>query len=139
MVKPTKTRSRKFNDLLQFSVVVVVLIVLNLIAAQFTARLDLTEDNRYSISPATKKILSELKDVVYIEVYLEGDFPSGFRRLQKSTREMLEEFRRYAGNNLEYRFVDPSASTDVNTRNQFYQQLAKKVAIQSLSLSGRVV
>ncbi|MBC7446550.1 MAG: gliding motility-associated ABC transporter substrate-binding protein GldG [Hymenobacteraceae bacterium] len=101
-------------------------VFLNLLAAQFFFRLDLTEDRRYSIAPATKTVLKKIDDVVYVEVYLEGDLPPGFRRLQGAIRETLEEFRVYGGANIQYKFVDPSAEPSAQARNEFYQQLAKK-------------
>jgi ABC-2 type transport system permease protein len=124
--KQVAGRSQKWQDMLRFVVGIVVVILINIIASQFFFRLDLTEDKRYTISPATKKLLSSLEDVVYVEVYLEGEFPAGFERLQRSVRETLDEFRVYAGNNLQYRFVDPSVATDAKARGQFYRQLVEK-------------
>jgi ABC-2 type transport system permease protein len=69
-------------------------------------------------------MLMKLNDVVYVKVYLEGNFPSGFMRLRNSTREMLDEFRVYAGDNIQYEFIDPSSSKDVKERNKLYQQIA---------------
>ena len=101
-------------------------VFLNFLASQFFFRLDLTEDHRYSIAPATKDIVRKLDDAVFVEVYLEGELPPGFRRLQSAIRETLEEFRVYGGANIQYRFVDPSADRSPQARNEFYQQLAKK-------------
>lgn len=118
-------RSRRAQDLLTFAVTVAAVVFLNFLAAQLFFRLDLTADKRYSIAPATRQVLRKLPDVVYVEVYLEGQFPPGFKRLQNAIRETLEEFRATAGANIEYKFVDPSANPDAGSRNEFYQQLAK--------------
>lgn len=120
------TRTRRTQDLLTFVVLAVGVVFLNFLAAQFFFRLDLTEEKRYSIAPVTKDALRKLDDVVYVEVYLEGEFPPGFRRLQAAIRETLEEFRVYGGANVQYKFVDPSADPNQRARNEFYQQLAKK-------------
>lgn len=119
-------RSRRAQDVLTFAVLAAGVVFLNFLASQFFFRLDLTEDRRYSIAPATKEVLKKLDDVVYVEVYLEGELPPGFRRLQGAIREMLEEFRVYGGANIQYKFLDPSADRSVQARNEFYQQLAKK-------------
>ncbi len=102
------------------------IVFLNLLAGQFFFRLDLTEDRRYSIAPATKKVLRQLPDVVYVEVFLDGELPPGFRRLQGAIRETLEEFRVYGGTNIEYKFTDPSADRSAQARNEYYQQLAQQ-------------
>lgn len=108
-----KKQNLKFQELTQFFVLVAILVFVNIIASSFFFRLDLTEDKRFSISEASKNILKEIKSPVYVEVYLEGEFPAGFERLQKSIRETLEEFRNYSNNNIEYSFINPGAAPDV--------------------------
>jgi len=117
--------SIKFRDITWFLAMVLVIALANLLLYGFFYRLDLTEDKRYSISDASRKILSTLKGPVFVEVYLEGEFPAGFERLQRSIRETLDEFRACSGDKLDYQFVDPSAAPDPKTRNKTYQQLAK--------------
>lgn len=120
-----KKRTLKFQEIGQFVLLLLILVFANIILSSFFFRIDLTEDKRFSISEASKKILAQVKSPIYVEVYLEGEFPAGFERLQKSIRETLEEFRSYSHENIEYRFVNPSAAPDLKTRNQVYEQLAK--------------
>ncbi|MEJ8802739.1 gliding motility-associated ABC transporter substrate-binding protein GldG [Pontibacter sp. H249] len=119
-------KSKRSSDLLKFAAWVVGIILLNLLAANFFFRLDLTEDKRYTIAPVTKQMLSQLPDEVVVDVYLEGDFPAGFKRLQQSVRETLDEFRIYSGGNLRYNFIDPNDISDEQQRNEFIMNLAKK-------------
>jgi len=118
--------ARMTTDLLKVAIGIMVLIILNQLASRFPLRWDLTEEKRYSIQPATRQMLSELDDVVYVDVYLEGELPAGFARLRKSIRETLDEFRVYAGDNLQYQFIDPNQATSQDSRNQFYAGLAEK-------------
>src|SRR5688572_18252393 len=124
--QPKKVRNRKAQELTRFFILAGIIVLINLLASQFFFRWDLTEDKRYSLSPASKKLLTNLEDVVYVEVYLEGEFPAGFKRLQSTIKEKLDEFRIYGGNNVQYKFIDPSANPDKKSRNEFYLQLAKK-------------
>ncbi|AHM59483.1 gliding-motility associated ABC transporter substrate-binding component GldG [Flammeovirgaceae bacterium 311] len=117
---------KKIEDLLWLGIGIMLLLILNVWAADHFFRLDLTEDKRYSITPATTALLEDLEDVVYVDVYLEGDVPAGFKRLQRSVRETLEEFRTYAGGNIQYNFIDPSTAVSQNARNEFYSNLAAK-------------
>ena len=65
--------------------------------------------------------------MVFFKVYLEGEFPSGFKRLRNETQEMLNEFRAYAGGKtIEYEFINPSESADEEIRNNIYRQLYKQ-------------
>ncbi|XWN35046.1 MAG: gliding motility-associated ABC transporter substrate-binding protein GldG [Roseivirga sp.] len=68
-------------------------------------RLDLTEDQRYSLHPATKSLLRTLEEEVHVEIYLEGDLPAEFKQLRKATQELLEEWKVHARRPLRYQFV----------------------------------
>ncbi len=115
----------RMQDIGRFAGLLLVLFFANVFLNGFFFRLDLTEDKRFSISEASREILGKLKGPVFVEVYLEGEFPSGFERLQRSIRETLDEFRAVSGEKLDYQFVDPSAAPDAKTRNKTYQQLSK--------------
>ena len=78
-----KKRNLKAQEISQFLVLVAILVFSNIILSGFFFRIDLTEDKRYTISEASKEIMKNLKSNIYIEVYLEGEFPAGFQRLQK--------------------------------------------------------
>ncbi len=131
----SKPQSKRTRDLIRFVIVLAVLIALNVLATKYFFRLDLTEDKRYSISPVTKQMLANLPEDVQVEVYLEGDFPAGFKRLQQSVRETLDEFRIYADGNIRYTFFDPNTITDEKARTEFMQKLAQK-GIQPTNLKA---
>ncbi len=108
----------------EFGIVLVLIVVLNVIGSFVFTRIDLTSEKRYTLSEATRNILSSLDDYVYFRVYLEGDFPAGFKKLRRETREMLDEFRAYS-KFVEYKFVNPSESTDEQERQATYQLLVE--------------
>jgi ABC-2 type transport system permease protein len=83
------------------------LVAVNLAAAWVYVRWDLTQEKRYTISEATKKLLQSLDEQVVVKVYLDGDFPPRFERLERAIRETLELFQAEAGNNLAFRFIEP--------------------------------
>ena len=70
---------------------IIAIIVFNY-ASQFVyKRFDLTSDKRYTLSKTTLDIISKVDKTLFINVYLEGDFPSEFKRLQIETQQYLEE------------------------------------------------
>ncbi len=67
------------------------LYLLNFVNQGFYKRFDLTVDGRYTLSKTTLEVLDKIENKIAIKVYLEGDFPSEFQRLQIETRQFLEE------------------------------------------------
>ncbi|MHB0755890.1 gliding motility-associated ABC transporter substrate-binding protein GldG [Polaribacter sp. M15] len=88
------------------SVLIIGLMVLNIANQSFYKRFDLTADKRYTLSETTNSILSKIKKPLFITVYLEGDFPSEFKRLQVETRQYLEELAA-ENSNIKIHFQNP--------------------------------
>jgi len=120
-----KQRDLRRGSLIQLVSGVLIIILINVIGSFVFTRFDLTSEKRYSLSPATKTLLKNIDDIVYFRIYLEGDFPAGFKRLKNATREMLDEFRAY-NKNIQYEFINPSQSEDEKERNDTYQLLMEK-------------
>lgn len=119
----TTRNENKRKNILELFLLLLILFLIGYLSSFFFFRLDLTTEKRYTLSSDTKKILKQMDDVAYFKIYLEGDLPVGFNRLRNSLKEMLDEFRAYAGVNIEYEFIDPSEETDNKIRNEFYKQL----------------
>lgn len=89
-----KKSIRKQKDIIMVLVVISILLLINFSASFLFKRFDLTTEKRYTLSESTKELLKKLDDVVYIKVYLQGDFNPNFTRLKNETKEILDEFRR---------------------------------------------
>ncbi len=107
MAKKQHTRRQ---SLFQLGLFLGILIFLNILANAFYGHIDLTEDKRFTLTPATKQQIKELDDIVYIESFLEGDFPSGFKRLQTALGDLLNDFKSMSGY-VECQFTNPSEGT----------------------------
>jgi gliding-associated putative ABC transporter substrate-binding component GldG len=83
-----------------------ILVVINFMANKFYKRFDLTKDKRYTLSETTKNILESLDENAIVKVYLEGDFPAEFKRLQIETRQHLEELAAI-NKRIKFKFIDP--------------------------------
>jgi gliding-associated putative ABC transporter substrate-binding component GldG len=87
------------------------LLIINICTRSIYKRIDVTEDHRFTLSETSKKIISKVNDPLFITVYLEGDFPSEFKRLQLETRQHLEELA--AENTLiKFKFETPDQQQD---------------------------
>jgi ABC-2 type transport system permease protein len=114
------------KSILQFLILISVLAGLNWLASLVFFRWDLTEDKRYSISDATKDLLGNLDHDINVAVYLSGDFPAGFERLENATKETLEEFKTYSNGHLHFQFSDPSKAVNEEQRNKQYGKLVDR-------------
>ena len=106
-----KRKNLKKNQIVSFVVAVMIVVLVNVIGSFVFTRFDLTSEKRYTLSPTTKEILNGLNDYVYFKVYLEGEFPAGFKKLRRETKEMLDEFRAYT-KYIDYEFINPAESND---------------------------
>jgi len=93
------------------SILILFLIVLNVVNQSFYKRFDLTKDQRYTLSKTTTNIISKIDKNLFITVYLEGDFPSEFKRLQLETRQYLEELVA-TNQNIKITFQNPDTQRE---------------------------
>lgn len=116
-------RNNKTQSIIQLLLFIGVMIFLNILGNALFTKIDLTEDKRFTLTQPTTSLLEEVDDVVYVNLLLDGEFPAGFKRLQKASLEMLDDFRSISGY-VEYEVENPSEGTvdDINGRRE---QLAK--------------
>ena len=117
-----KRKNIKRNEITSLIIILIIIVLVNIIGSFVYTRFDLTSEKRYTLSDTSKEILKGLDDYVYFRVYLEGDFPAGFKKLRKETKEMLDEFRAYS-KFIDYEFINPSESSDQTERNETYKIL----------------
>ena len=104
-----KIRNRSF---IQFFTITGCALIIAYIASFFNLRLDLTEDKRYTLSAPSREILGSLSNDVYVQVYLDGDMPIAFKRLRRTVKELLDEFKIASGRKVDYIFINPSEAKD---------------------------
>ena len=88
-------------------ITIAAMVAINWLASMYHTRVDFTNEKRFTLSSPTKKIVENLDDVVLIDVFLKGEFPSGFKKLANSTAEILQEFKEIGGKNIQYNFISP--------------------------------
>jgi len=96
----------KKNSLKSVIIIIAVLLILNLIGNSFFHRFDLTKDKRYTLSTTSLNIIKQVENPLFIKVYMQGNLPAEFRRLQQETKQLLEEFQAY-NKNIIFEFVNP--------------------------------
>lgn len=98
--------SKPKNNFKNIALTVLFVIVLNFAGHFVFHRFDLTADKRYTLSETSLTIVSEVQEPLYIDVFLEGEFPGEFKKLQTETQQLLEEFKAQ-NSNVIFQFVNP--------------------------------
>lgn len=125
-----------FNSKAWLPIVLVILIAINWAASKWHSRIDFTNEKRFTLSSSTKKLLKKLDEPVIVEVFLKGNYPSGFKKLAASTGDLLQEFKEIAGNKLQYHFISPEdvvPGTDVK-----YGDTLSAMGLYPINLTSQV-
>jgi len=108
-----KKRTLKRQSIIQLLSAVLIIFLINYIATFAFKRFDLTSEKRFTLSDYTKKLLENSDQQFYITVYLEGDeLTIPFKKMKNSVKELLDEFKVYAGANINYEFINPTKKDD---------------------------
>ena len=126
MVKMKTHITNRRDALIILGLVFSILLLLNVVSRYYYFRWDLTAEKRYSISQPSKTLVKNLKDVVTVKVYLDGDLNAGFTRLKESTRNLLNEMRAYGGKNIDFVFIDPMAIQNLDERKALMSDLIQR-------------
>lgn len=111
------------KHILVIGITLVIILIINLVSSRVFKRFDLTKDKRYTLSEAAKNTIETIDAPLIVDVFLEGDFPSEFRRLRNETQQILEEFS-VSNSNLKFNFINPLKEEATRQRN--IQQLAQR-------------
>lgn len=101
-------------------VMLLALVAVNIAAYQTRVRIDMTSEQKYSLSAATRSLLKNLEEPVTVEILLTGEFPAVFRKLQNSTNDVLQEMKAYAGSKLIIKYADANALISDEVKQQLF-------------------
>src|SRR4030095_1775416 len=111
-----KSINKIWSSKLWWLFLLILVVTVNFLASGFHSRLDLTKEKRYTLSKATKKLLKNLNEPIMIDVFLKGEFPSGFKKLSLSASELLKEFKESGKRNIIYNFYEPDEMISANRK-----------------------
>src|SRR3954471_21705120 len=102
---------------------IVLLVLINVIASYFSARVDLTAEKRFTLSQPTKKLLKKIDGQVTIRIFLEGDLPKDFKKLRNTTQELLQQFKETGKTHLAYNFEKAGAGLNDSAKTYFLDSI----------------
>jgi len=95
---------------------VVLFLAVNIVSNQWlsVARLDMTENGLYTVSPGTKATLSKLKEPITLRFYFSRAPATGYASIvaySARIRDLLKEYSAYAGGKIILEEIDPAPFT----------------------------
>ncbi len=120
-------KKKKNTIVYQILILLGIVVVVNLISTEYFARLDLTDDNRYTLSDATLNILDDIQQPVTVSAYFTEDLPPQYMEAKRNFKDLLIEYSNYSDGMLNYEFVNPSE--DEQSQQQAVRQGVRPVVI----------
>ncbi|HAL55500.1 MAG TPA: hypothetical protein DCP63_03200 [Bacteroidetes bacterium] len=100
--------TKKTQAILRILLILAILVLLNFISVRLFGRLDLTSQNVYTLSDASKSLVQSLDDRVTVKAYFTEDLPSPYNNNRRAVLDLLNEYKAYASGNLTYEFINPT-------------------------------
>lgn len=104
-------------------VYVVLLLVLNVAAQRVYSRLDFTKDKRFTLNQKTKTVLAKVNQQITITVFLNGQLPAAFKRLQRATSDLLSDYQSSSSSRIKVIFTDPLEGLDQQAKDTVLRNL----------------
>jgi gliding-associated putative ABC transporter substrate-binding component GldG len=86
------------------------LVLVNMLAQRYKFRVDLTQEKRYTLGPATLELLQGLPETATVTAWFTGDLPPELAVVRDDLKDLLEEYATRSGGKLVFEFKDPSGS-----------------------------
>lgn len=119
------------------SIVVAGLLLVNIISSFVYKRYDMTADKRYSLAEGTITFLENKEKFsgrINIKIYLDGNLPADLAHFKNAVEDKLKEFKQYAGNRIEYQFINPNEGTEAEQQELFQNLFAEGKGILPMDL-----
>lgn len=119
------------------SIVVAGLLLVNIISSFVYKRYDMTADKRYSLAEGTISFLEDKEKFsgrINIKIYLDGNLPADLAHFKNAIEDKLKEFKQYAGNRIEYQFINPNEGTEAEQQELFQNLFAEGRGILPMDL-----
>lgn len=124
LLREKNTDNLNKSNFLNLISIVAIIVLINVIGQFIYTNFDFTGDKRFTLSEPTKKLISQQKDVIFVKVLLDGDFPAGFKRLQQSVLNTLDQFQSL-NPKIDYILEDPMNGS-VETVNANIEKLREE-------------
>ena len=121
-----KSKSKIRNESLVFIITLLgIVIFVNLLSVKFFSRGDLTRNSLFTLSAASKNLVSNLDDKLLVKAYFTKNLPGRYATLERHVRDLLEEYAGHSKGNMNVEFIDPAGDEEE-------EKVAQSLGIQKM-------
>ncbi|WP_423126612.1 gliding motility-associated ABC transporter substrate-binding protein GldG [Gaoshiqia sp. Z1-71] len=119
-------KQKKRNvQLRKFLILLVAVLLVSVLSSRVFFRVDLTTEKRYSLSPVSKELIQKLEAPVKVDLFLAGELPPGFRKLQQAINEKVQDINAWSTYRVRCEIHDPYEITNADDRNKLFEYLVE--------------
>lgn len=120
----------------------VIVLLLNLVSSSLFFRVDLTEGQRYTLSPQSRDAVGRLENPLHVVLHLNGSLNPSFDRLRTASIDLLEEMAQYAPEGIILTTSNLSQLPDEPSRQAAYLRMEERgmsgISVNERDNEGRV-
>jgi ABC-2 type transport system permease protein len=125
------------GELFRFLIYLIVVILINVAGITLFFRIDLTSQNIYSISKASREVVSTLSEPLTINVFFTKNLPAPHNNTERYLRDLLEEYSIYSNQYFNFRFYDVSPELgEITEETRENQELARTFGIPPVQIQA---
>jgi ABC-type uncharacterized transport system involved in gliding motility auxiliary subunit len=126
---------KRYSKYVKLSIYLVIVVLVNVAGMTLFFRIDLTENNIYSISKASKEVVSTLSEPLTIDVFFTKNLPAPHNNTERYLHDLLEEYAIHANKYFNYKFYDVSPESEgINPSSRENQNLANNYGIHPVQI-----
>ena len=118
-----KKENLREKHILRALFVIGFVVLLNILSKHAYFRIDLTSEKRYTLSQTTKDVVGRLTDELSIKLYLDGDLPVEFKKMQQSIVDLLDEYKVLNKQNIYYEIINPYGIENTKEKRELFNKL----------------
>jgi len=127
----------RFGKHIKLFVYLIIIVLVNVAGITLFFRFDLTSNKIYSLSQASKKVVSTLSEPLTINVFFTRNLPPPHNQTERYLHDLLEEYSIHANRYLNYRFYDVSFEGETGERDAMEnQKLANSYGIYPVQIQA---
>ncbi|MCK5915120.1 MAG: GldG family protein, partial [Deltaproteobacteria bacterium] len=110
---------------------IVVVVMINLVGINLFTRFDLTSNQVYSLSPASKEVVSTLSEPLTLKIFFSANLPAPYNGVERYVHDLLQEYELAGNNYFNYQFFNPSGDDEAAAQ---IQKLAGSYGVQPVQI-----